>query len=529
MKKIFIILAAAAATMTVSCNKNVQVDPAKPIAIEPLITRATETDFESGDKIGVTILQGETPYVTNECMTYDGDAFKSELCWYTEGEQNSKFVAYYPYAETVPTTFTVAADQSGEGYAAADLMTAVKDQVVPQASVAMVFKHMMTRIVINIDNQVNAKVSSLLLKNAVLSASVDVAAQSVEVAAGVEAEAITPSTVTADKKYAAIVVPQTVAFQLYLQVENGKKTITKTLNETTLKQGGQYTINVSVLPGDIKVTMSGEIENWSNEGEILEDGEAPEINYIDYGDHFEYYGENYNTVVLDDGNRWMAENMRYVPKGLTPCKDLNNVTAGVYYPVIAGETAAEFSESEAVIKAQGYLYQMETVLGVEVNSLKSEAEAKALEGAQGICPEGWHVPTIDELVGLVGKAVSPVATVTTAPYYNGSNGSLKMLNDDGFNLGVCGAISIVDNTRTAATLMGRLAAYPDRITSGYYAGSSFAGITYNTAGNADSGIKNIQFWGLMPMSNKATEDEYTCNGSKVSYKIASALRCVANK
>jgi hypothetical protein len=28
------------------------------------------------------------------------------------------------------------------------------------------------------------------------------------------------------------------------------------------------------------------------------------------------------------------------------------------------------------------------------------------------------------------------------------------------------------------------------------------------------------------MTNKATEAEYTCNGTKVSYRIAAPLRCV---
>ena len=30
----------------------------------------------------------------------------------------------------------------------------------------------------------------------------------------------------------------------------------------------------------------------------------------------------------------------------------------------------------------------------------------------------------------------------------------------------------------------------------------------------------------MPMTNNASEDNYTCNGTNVSYRIAGALRCV---
>lgn len=72
-------------------------------------------------------------------------------------------------------------------------------------------------------------------------------------------------------------------------------------------------------------------------------------------------GNTYKVVYLKDGNYWMAENLRYVPEGLTPSKDLNNVTAGVYYPIKVSDdhTKAVQSSDENDIKAYGYLYQAE--------------------------------------------------------------------------------------------------------------------------------------------------------------------------
>jgi len=238
----------------------------------------------------------------------------------------------------------------------------------------------------------------------------------------------------------------------------------------------------------------------------------------------------YRTVTLKDGKEWMADNYRYVPEGYTPYSTLEevagkkvvtNVAAGVYCPVVVSDGAAAFG-TDIDAGTRGYLYQTEVALGVAVNSLASQEEAEALEGTKGICPDGWHIPTISEITGLVGKAVSPIATNTAAPYYNGTYGSIAMLNADGFGIGAYGAVSVNDNTKTTGTLMGALSAYPDRTTSGYYIGSSFATISLNT----DESIKNIQFWALMPMSNKASENEYTCNGSKLSYKIAASVRCV---
>lgn len=237
-----------------------------------------------------------------------------------------------------------------------------------------------------------------------------------------------------------------------------------------------------------------------------------------------YAGEVYDIVKLADGKVWMAENLRYVPEGLTPSADLKNVTAGIYYPVVVNEekTAAAFGKEEDV-KVMGYLYQSEVALGLKVGDITSVEQAQQLEGAQGICPKGWHVPTVSDITGLVGRAVSPIVTNTEAPYYNGTNGSIMLLNQDGFNIWPCGAITIQDNTKTAANLMGFLKNY-DVITSGYYCGSTYAGVTYDKTD--PSKMTNIQFFGLMPMTNKPAEADYTCNGAKLSYRIGASVRCV---
>lgn len=242
----------------------------------------------------------------------------------------------------------------------------------------------------------------------------------------------------------------------------------------------------------------------------------------------EWGGVTYPVKKMKDGNYWFTENLRFIPEGFTPSNSLTAVTAGVFYPIVvnAGQTAAEFSTDENVIKAKGYLYQAEVALGLKVGDIQTVAQAQELEGARGICPEGWHVPTINEIVGLVGKAVSPITTNTEAPYYNGTNGSISLLNADGFNMDAFGAISIVDNTRTSGTFMGWASGFKTKISSGMIHGSSYAGVTYKTANDESSGIKNVQFWGFMPMTNKAAEADYTCNGTKVSYRIAAPVRCV---
>ena len=326
----------------------------------------------------------------------------------------------------------------------------------------------------------------------------------------------------------AILPPQTVA--LVVTVNAAGKEMTQRLAEATLVAGKQYTINMIVNPADIQVVLSGDIENWGDGGEIPADDSTPAVQFEEKlsDGYFTYDNVRYDVVKLKDGKWWMAKNLRYVPAGFTVSSDLTAVTAGVFNPLVlnADGSAAQFSNDDAVVAAQGYLYQAEVALGKKVGDLKSVAEAEALEGAQGICPPGWHVPTLDDILDLVGKGAG-VTTRTDAPYYDGANGSIAKLNEDGFNIAAYGAVSIQDNTKTSGTFMGRMAGY-DHLCSSMMCGSTYAGVTYNTAGDATSGVKNLQFHGFMPMTNKATEAEYTINGTKVSYRIAGPLRCVRN-
>ena len=529
MKKSVIFAGMALLTLA-ACNKTPNVEPQPvdfsqyAVRVEPVITRATETNFEKGDQIGLSIVRATGDYATNKQLTYDGTAFSGDLNWYDEGAEESTLKAYYPYnaTEALPTRFTVQADQS-KGTAASDFVSAVKENVLPSANaVSMVFKHRLSRLVVTVKNNSGAEIETVQFQEIIPVALIDA-----DLTAKVDENAKW-QTITAfadGDKYYAIVPGQTVA--PIVVVTAGGKELSQQLVEVTLEPGKQYSVSVVVNKEEIKVVLAGEIENWTDGGEITGDGPSFEEKLED--GYFTYDGVKYNVVKMKDGKWWMAQNLAYLPEGYTPATDLTAVTAGVFAPiqVNAEHTSAEFTTDAAVIAANGYLYQSEVALGLKVGDLTSEAEAKGLEGAQGICPKGWHVPTLDDITGLVGKSVG-ANTNTEAPYYDGANGSIVKLNEDGFNMDAFGAISIQDNTKTAGSFMGWASAYPDKISSGMFCGSSFAGVTYNTSGDTASGVKNLQFFGFMPMTNKATEAEYTCNGTKVSYRIAGPVRCVRN-
>ena len=520
----------AAVLALAACKKTP--DPVGPVdfsqyklSVEPVITRVTETNFETGDQIGLSVLRATGEYASNAPLSYDGTAVSSDLNWYQDGEEACTLKAYYPYeaGDKLPVSFGVQADQT-QGLAPSDFVSAVKENVLPSANaVPLVFKHRMCRLVVNVKNNSGAPIESVKFEEFVLRTTVgeDLTVKIVDGARWVAVTAFEK-----DGKYYAIVPPQTVAPAVVVYV-NGKK-MEQRLVETTFEPGKQYSVSVVVNDGDIKVVLAGEIENWGDGGEIT-GGSSDLEEKLDEG-YITYAGTKYTVAKMKDGKWWMTQNLAFVPEGFTPSTDLNAVTAGVFAPLRVNEaqTAAEFGTDEALLASNGYLYQAEVALGLKVGDLTTVAAAQALEGVQGICPKGWHVPTAADIIGLVGKAVSPLETNDQAPYYDGANGSIKLLNADGFNMAAFGAVTIQDNTKTTGSFMGFMAAYKDHLSSGMFCGSTYAGVTYNTSGDETSGVKNLQFFGLMPMTNKASEDQYTCNGTKVSYRIAAPLRCVRN-
>ena len=110
MKK-SVILAGMAVLVLAACNKTPKTEPQPvdfsqyAVRVEPVITRATETNFEKGDQIGLSIVRAAGDYASNKQLTYDGTAFSGDLNWYDEGAEESTLKAYYPYnsTESLPT------------------------------------------------------------------------------------------------------------------------------------------------------------------------------------------------------------------------------------------------------------------------------------------------------------------------------------------------------------------------------------------------------------------------------------------
>lgn len=543
MKKTILSLVLAAGALASCQNTDEPVTAARKVAIDPVITRATEVNFEAGDRIGLTVVRDGAAYADNSLMTFSGSLFTGELMWYAEASQSSTLMAYYPYdAAGTPAQFTVAADQTGTGYGASDLMASVKSDVAPSAAaVSMVFKHMLTKIVVEIANETGAGIAEVTLKNSVPTADFDLATLTVTADASAAAADIKAQSVVAGKTYRAILIPQTATLTLAVELENGKH-LSQKLAEATLAAGGQYTVNARVLPDDLEVTVSGEIENWDDKGELAgESGDGQQVRFEDHAadNYFVYDGAEYRTVTLSDGSRWMAEPLRYLPAGYTPSTVATD-KSHIWYPygmtdvtdkITAG--GAQALTDEESIRAKGYLYDFYAAFG---GKEITEDNMYEFEGTQGICPEGWHIPTRMEYVALCGlsnKAVGEAGNYTDASalFYDTTYGGGKytLYNAAGWNYALTGARMQSTDTATPAFQLttfysgNTTEATPAECTGGTPALNyimTSTGYTKVTGG--------IQFFAQMTTFTKLYP-EGRINVSYVNINSGMQVRCVENR
>ena len=149
------------------------------------------------------------------------------------------------------------------------------------------------------------------------------------------------------------------------------------------------------------------------------------------------------------------------------------------------------------------------------------------EGARGICPEGWHIPTMAEWLKLAGVG-SGNLTDPTSPYFEQtqSGGSIVKLNKDGFNIAGCGYVNAANVTATPAYMATASAADASAFGMGYFPSSTGYKVTYNTADDPASGIKNIQYYAGMITYNKSF------NRITVAYQggyCAAPVRCIKDR
>ncbi len=123
-------------------------------------------------------------------------------------------------------------------------------------------------------------------------------------------------------------------------------------------------------------------------------------------------GETYKTVIMPDGKRWMEENLRYSKGLLNYVYGYRPVTGNIaapgtnlqktFYcpgpgPFSTSPNATTTSQADPLLcKFEGALYPFWTAYGQN----NGTANVFAVVGEQGVCPNGWHLPTDGEWTAL---------------------------------------------------------------------------------------------------------------------------------
>ncbi len=535
-----ILFAAAALAVLAGCQKTAEPEKVSGglVKLSPVITKATDVDFEEGDKIGLSIVRNydevDDTYVENQPLTYAEGVFSGSLEWYSEALVPSTLTAYYPYSGNgVPATFTVNPDQTA-GISSSDFIAGVKAGVTQSVnSVVMPFKHLLTKITLNIDNQSGSDITGVELRGSKTTAAIDLAKMTAATAEDSATEAVKAYEVTANTLFNAIVVPQTVAFELAITCSTGAE-LTQNLLSTTLKQGGCYTVNVKVLPAEIKVTLSGTVGNWNDEGEIGQDTPSY-IDFAEYDGYFIYKNQKYTTVTLSDGTTWMSQPMRYVPAGCTVSTDPTATDAHIWAPYTLVGGVPTPSTDAALVESNGYLYDFSAIFGEEI----TVDNAASFEGGQGICPNGWHVPTRAEYINLCGYSnkvyggTDPVTNENAVLWDKAAGyGSVKQAKALGWNHVFSGCRmksnytaapsyqkTVIAAANTSdATLVGLPAL-------SYYASSTLYAPNYSKTNPSQLG--SLQFFGLMTTYTNTYPDGRLIV-AYVHEESGVQLRCIKN-
>ena len=286
MKKIWMI--AVGALMVVSCSSDETEVQQSFVAdkgeiqlqfVHPSQTRATETNFENTDEVGVYVTAADEALqiggneVNNEQFTYNGSSWTSKRKVYWNNGQHNVY-AYYPYTKTVNDvenySFELQADQStAEGFTKSDFLWAGKKGVTASATaVSMTFAHKMSCVVVKLQKGENYTGdipidTEVFIHSTVTKASIDLSTGD----AGKDDYAGTSSVKALQKsttEYTAIVVPQNITTRrpLVEVIAGGVSYLME--GKISLKPGMRHTITVTLdkNPEQTKIDIGGEIINW---------------------------------------------------------------------------------------------------------------------------------------------------------------------------------------------------------------------------------------------------------------------------
>lgn len=254
-----------ALVVLVSCKKNEEPAPtpepdAVPIQIATTVTRATDSAFETGDNVGLFVvnqpngIQASGNHVDNCKFTFDGTKWNAgkEIYW-LDATTKADFYCYYPYTSPVSSItefpFKVSQDQSTEnGYKTSDFMWGKVDGIAPTPDpVVITVNHSMSCLIVNLKagtgwKEDDIKNTEITLRGLRTSSLINLADGTVT--ADGDAMEMKPMQVGAGI-FKALVVPQKVSGSELVKIKVGTNSYSLKTS-IDLKSGRQHTCTVVV-------------------------------------------------------------------------------------------------------------------------------------------------------------------------------------------------------------------------------------------------------------------------------------------
>lgn len=244
------------------------------------LTRATDTNFEPGDKVGIfltdqnTVVELAGNYVTNIPLSYQNDKWTTaKPLYWNEGTYD--VYAYYPYMSPLVSVtdqpFSVATDQNdGVGFEASDLLwTAKKGLTANSGTVNLQFAHRLSRMQLQLvkSDDYEGELpddAEVYVHNTVVDGTLDMNVGMVTCERHASAKTIKARSL-GNHCYAAIVIPQRLNNRVPLVevVSHGVSYLYE--SRFLFKPGVQHNVQLvlSNNPDRVKIQIGGEIQNWN--------------------------------------------------------------------------------------------------------------------------------------------------------------------------------------------------------------------------------------------------------------------------
>lgn len=278
------------------CNKveipDAAIDGAMHFNVSHPATKATETAFEAGDKMGVYIAayEGGKPlalqlggnFKNNNPVTFDGTKWTADpVIYWDEDIEKYDVYAYYPFTEPSSIDempFSVALDQRTmetadalSAYEASDFLFATAKGVTSEGGdVNLVFRHKMSKFTVKLikgadyEGELPAN-ATVYIHSTVTDCVIDLATGDVVKNPYSAAKTITAKQMD-EATHTAIIVPQMLVNKKPLVEIVFKDVSYMVETKFQFKSGTHHVLNITVNnnPDKVKIEIGGEIENdWT--------------------------------------------------------------------------------------------------------------------------------------------------------------------------------------------------------------------------------------------------------------------------